>query len=281
MMNMSNALTTRARVKTRLTITGTGFDTLIDNLIVYVTARMETMCGRSFTLATYTNEVHDGGDIYGSLRRVLIPKNAPIGTITSVQYNAGTNSNPSWTTISTDDYDVDYDAGVLYFQYSLPRGKRNIRITYTAGWDGFDVGITAYWNFNITPTGDVDGSNLTFTLPEDASEIIVYVDGVRESSSNITFTADTDTFTLAAGRAPFSSIAVDYKETLAAATGDPVLPPELVDVCERAVIHLFKKRDSEGRTSESFQESSITRSDSIFNAEMLTTIKNYRRGYDL
>lgn len=278
---MSNALTTKSRVKDRLKITETGFDTLFDNLIASVTARMETMCGRQFTLATYTNELHDGSDLYGSPRTILIPKNAPIGNVASVQYNSGTNSTPSWTTLDADFYDVDADTGLIHLNTTLPRGKRNIRITYTAGWDGFAVGLTSYWNFNVVPTGAVNGSNLTFTLPENADQVVVYADGVREASANVTFTAGTATFTLASGRAPYSTIAVDYKETLASASGDPVLPPELVDVCERAVIHLFKKRDSEGRSSESFQESTITWQDEVFTKEMLATIKNYRRGYNL
>lgn len=279
---MSNALTTKARVKDRLKITTTDFDTLIDNLIVSITARMEKMCNRQFTLATYTQEIHDGSDFLGSYRRFLIAKNAPIGNISTIEYQAGTNSNPNWVAYNEDDYSVDYEAGLIHFPFALMKGHRNIRITYTAGWDGYAVGISSYWNFNTTPvTGDVDGVNRIFTLPENASEIVVYVDGVRESSANITFTADTDEFTLAVGRQPFSSISVDYKETIASATGDPVLPPELVDICERAVIHLFKKRDSEGKSSEGFGESSITWQDSIFDDEMLATIKNYRRGYSL
>jgi len=65
------------------------------------------------------------------------------------------------------------------------------------------------------------------------------------------------------------------------ASGSPALPSEVVEVCEEAVIHLFKKRQSEGRTSESFQESSITWSSRVLTPEMVATIKNYRRGYHL
>lgn len=278
---MANALTTKANIKDRLKITATTFDTLIDKLILAVTARMEAMCNRQFTLATYTNEIHDGSDWYGSARTILLPVNAPIGNVSSIQYKAGNNTTPNWTDFNSDTYDIDYDNGMIYFDNPLPRGKRNIRITYTAGWDGYDVGVTSYWNFNVTPTGTVNGSNGDFTLPEDADELIVYADGVRLSSSNVTFTAGTDTFTIAAAAVPYSTIAVDYKETLGAATGDPTLPMELVDLCERVVVYLFKIRESEGKTSESFQESSITWRDSMFTADMKATIKNYRRGYHL
>lgn len=278
---MSNALTTKARVKDRLKISTTDFDDVIDNLIVAMTARMEMMCNRQFTLATYTQEIHDGSDLYGSQRMMLITKNAPIGSVSTIEYKAGTNTTPNWTEFDSDNYDVDYDAGIIHFPFGLYRGKRNIRITYTAGWDGYSVGINSYWNFNVTPTGAVNGSNRTFTLPENASEIVVYADGARESSDNITFTADTDEFTLASGRAPYTAISVDYKETITEAAGNPALPPELVDVCERAVIRLFKRRETDGRTTESFNESTVTYEKDILNSEMLATIKNYRRGYYL
>jgi hypothetical protein len=277
---MSNALTTKERVKERLGITETGWDDFINRLIISVTSRMEKMCGRDFTLATYTDELHDGSDWQSSNRNILITRNAPISAVSAISYKAGTNTTPNWTTFSADDYDVDYDAGLIHFSYPLPRGKRNIRTTYTAGWDGYSVAVGGLWELNVTPTGTVDGSNDTFTLPAAASEIIVYADGVRLASSLVTFTAGETEFVIDASAVPVTTIAVDYKSAVDI-SGDATMPEDLVDVCERAVVHIFKKRESEGRTAESFQESSINWADSIFNAEMLATIKNYRRGYHL
>lgn len=279
--SMSNSLTSVARVKDRIKITTTSFDDLIANLILGVTSRMEAMCNRDFTLATYTNELHDGSDPYGSKRSILIPRNAPISNVASIEYKSGTNSLPNWTAFSANDYDVDETAGLIPFHFILPSGTRNIRITYTAGWDGYDVSTSSLWSFNVVPTGTVNGSNATFTLPEDANELVVYADGVRVSADNVTFTSGSDSFTLAAGAVPFSTIAVDYKATPADSGSDPTLPAELVDICERVVVHLFKQRESEGKTSESFQESSITWRDNLFTAEMRAAIKNYRRGYHL
>lgn len=278
---MSNALTSTTRVKDRLKISASTFDTLLTNLIVAVTERLETMCGRSFTNATYTNELHDGSDFYGSVRSILISQNAPISTLTSIEYKAGTNTTPSWTTFDSDTYDVDYDAGLIYFDNPLPQGKRNIRITYDAGWDGFSASISSLWTLNVTPTGTVNGSNASFTLPEEADEVIIYADGVRLAAANVTHTAGSDSVTIAAASVPFSTIAADYKATSSASDATPTLPMELVELCERAVVKLFKQRDSEGKTSESFQESSITWRESLFTKEDMATIKNYRRGYDI
>jgi hypothetical protein len=276
-----DALTTKERVKARLSITDSGFDELFDNLILAVTARIQAMTSRRFIQATYTNELHDGSDLLGSLRSVLILKNGPVQSVASVQYKTGLNSTPNWTTISPDLYDIDLDTGLILFDGPMPQGKRNMRVTYTGGYSGYSLGINNFWFFNITPTGTVNGTNRTFTLPETADQVIIYADGVREVASNVTFTPGTNSFTLAVGRAPFTTITVDYLRSVATSDADYHLPADLVDVCERAVSYLFKNRDNEGRTTESFGESSITWREDMFTKEMLATIKNYRRGYSL
>lgn len=277
-----DALTTKARIKERLSITTAGFDNFIDNLILGVTARIQQTTGRRFIQGTYTHELHDGSDISGSRRQYLILKNAPVQTVTSVEYNTGTNKNPIWTEIDLDYYDVDLSVGALVFRGFMPAGFRNIRVTYVGGYSGFTLGINNIWVFNTDPaSGAVNGVNTTFTLPEAADQVIVYADGTRLASANVSFTAGGTSFSILNNLQPFSSIAVDYLKSAPAEESDYNLPADLVDVCERAVVYLFKSRDNEGKTSESFQESSITWRDSIFNAEMRATIKNYRRGYSL
>jgi hypothetical protein len=275
---MADALTTKTRVKDRLQLTGVTFDDLIDRLIVATTKRISQMCNRRFLQATYTNELYDGSDLHGSRRAMLILKNAPVHTITSVQYKTGLNSNPTWEDYDEDDYDVDMDLGILYMDGVLPTGKRNIRVTYNAGYSGNSIGITDGWVFNSTPTGTVNGVNLIFTLAADADEVIVYADGLRVQSSNVTHTEGTDEFTLAAGQAPFSTISADYLPTTTSSSEDDTLPEDLVEVCEEVVARLFKRRDSEGRSSETFQESSISWRVDVFTRENLATIRNYRRG---
>lgn len=272
-----DALTTKARVKERLSITATGFDDLLDRLILSATATIQQMCGRRFIYATYTDELYDGSDFYGSLRTNIILRNGPVDSVSRIQYKSGLNSDPNWTTMSSDDYDVDLRSGIVIMHYPLPRGAQNIRVTYTGGFSGYSFGIDSMWFFNVVPTGTVDGSNRAFTLPAEADQVIVYSDGVRELDSNVAHTAGEDTFTLAVGRAPYSSIAVDYQRAVGAAEGDYHLPSDLVDVCERAVVHLFKQREAEGKSSESFAESSITWRETLFTNESLGIINRYRR----
>lgn len=272
-----DALTTKERIKTRLGITEDHFDAIITYLILAVTARIEQACGRRFIQAEYNNEMHDGSDLYGSNRFILIVQNAPIQVIDGIEYRIGT----TWTAYDDDAYDAELRTGLIHFRTPMPQGKQNIRITYTGGFSGYSIGVNNYWFFNIVPTGTVNGTNRTFTLPEDASQVIVYVDGLREAASNITFTAGSDTFTLAEGRAPSSTIAVDYLRENAAEDSDISLPLDLVEVCEEVVVRLFKRRESDGRLSESFQESSVTWSENVFTKENVATVKNYRRGYAL
>ena len=274
---MSDALTTKARIKDRLKITETGFDDLFDRLIVATTKRISQMCNRRFLQATYTRELYDGCSVTGSRISTLMVKNAPVHSISAIEYKTGLNSNPTWVAFDEDDYDVDMPLGVLYFKFLLPAGKQNIRITYNAGWSGNSIGIADGWVFNYEPGGTVNGVNLTFTLPADADQVVVYADGIRVKASNVTHTEGSDEFTLASGQAPYSSISVDYLPTTTSSSEDDTLPEDLVEVCEEVVIRLFKRRDAEGRSQETFAESSNTWITDVFTAENRATIKNYRR----
>lgn len=276
-----DALTTTQRIKDRLGIEVVSFDAVIDRIVLAVTARIEAMTGRRFIQGTYTHELHDGSDISGTRRTFLIVKNAPVQTIGALEFNAGSNSAPNWLPITVDNYHADLGAGIIHVPGGLPSGFQNIRVTYTGGFSGYSYGIENFWVFNLTPSGVVDGVNLTFGLPEEANQVIVYADGFREAAANVTFSEGDDEFTLAAGRAPTSTIAVDYLRKNAAEDADVYLPADLVEVCEEAVVRIFKRRDSEGRASETFQETSITWNKTVFTDEDLRTIKNYRRGYAL
>lgn len=203
-MSINYGLTTKERVKSRLGITTTSFDGLFDALIGAVTDRIEQMASRRFKQTAYSNEIYDGSDIYGSASLVILLNNSPISGTPTIEYKTGSNSSPTWVDFSVEDYDIDDEKGIVYMRSDLPRGKQNIRVTYTGG-------------FVISFTGSYDIGE-THTLPLDITE-----------------------------------------------------------VCEKAVIRSFKKRDSEGRASESFAESSITWEKDVFMPEDIAIIKNYRR----
>jgi len=72
------------------------------------------------------------------------------------------------------------------------------------------------WQMDVTPTGTVNGSNLVFTLPADAEQVVVYADGMRVKGAGASYshTADSDTITFESGLQPFSTLSVDYLPTI-------------------------------------------------------------------
>ncbi len=198
-------LTTRQRVKDRLTITVTTFDTLIDRLVSAATDFIEGECQRRFKSTTYANEVYS---IYGAKPEYVFLKQAPISAITSFQYRSGTPSNPNWTSFPVDNYELLQDgaSGIIRVYGGLSgnlmfSGINSIRATYTAGY------------------------------------------------------------------------LIDFAN---AGTATHTLPFDLTDLCERLTIKMFKKREGEGRASESYEGGSVTWKDLLDEADKMT-IGRYRR----
>lgn len=199
---ITHALTTKSRVKARIEMTATSLDDVIDTFIAGATDFIEHACGgRRFKETTYTNEMYDGSDMVANPPRkeFLILKNAPVTTVSSIQYNSGSNSNPAWTSYLTDDY-TNLGNGVV--KVILPYGYQNVRVTYTAGY----------------------------------------------------------------------KIDFDNQYTLANHT----LPFDISNLCEKMVVKMIKKRESEGKTQESLRESSINWG-SFIDAEDNIVINTYRR----
>lgn len=125
------ALTALARVKFFLGISGTDYDTLLEQLINAVTDWMESQCGgRRFKETEYTQDLYDG-----NRQTHLILRNWPVASVSSAQYKGGSLSNPTWTDFTANDWDLlRKDRGMIYFPGGVPKGIENIRITYTAGY---------------------------------------------------------------------------------------------------------------------------------------------------
>jgi len=134
-------LVTTAEVTSYLTIEHTDDNTLISELIDYVTAMVEIYTGRSFTQSTRTDELVDGGGQDLSLRYV------PVASITSVK-----DSFDSDAVIAAADYILDADAGLIYPSEDITSllafisngsgglfwgvGRGRWKVTYVAGHNG-------------------------------------------------------------------------------------------------------------------------------------------------
>lgn len=198
---LSYALTTVARVKTRLTITVSTHDTIILYLINNVTDFIEGECNRRFKETTYTNEVYS---IQGQGNNLLNLKQSPVSSVTSLQYRAGLKSNPNWTEFAADDWELLEDgvSGIIELHGSFPQGGNGIRASYVAGY-----------KINFANYGDMN----THTLPAD-----------------------------------------------------------LTDLAERLVIKLFKRRESEGKGREAFNNA-VTEWKDLLSPEDVAVINKYRR----
>jgi len=123
-------LTTKEKVKLFLDITATTYDTLLDTMCNQLTSWIENYCGgRRFMSTEYTEELYDGDNF----ERFLRLKNYPVIAWTKIEYNAGTTASPNWTEYDASDYEKYDTTGILWFD-RVEKGKRNIRISYTAGY---------------------------------------------------------------------------------------------------------------------------------------------------
>lgn len=79
-----------------------------------------------------------------------------------------------------------------------------------AGGDPGAISIGSSWFYDQTPTGTVNGVNLSFTLPVSATQVVVYADGVRVKGGGDTYTHSGSSINFVSGKQPYSSISVDY-----------------------------------------------------------------------
>ncbi len=130
---LAYALTTEARVKDRMTISGAGFDLEIQRMINGVTEFIERTCNRRFKETVYANEIYS---VISPRQEFLVLKQAPVSSLTSLQYRAGTPSNPNWTNFIADQYELyeDGESGIVKVYGGMPKGVNSIRASYTAGY---------------------------------------------------------------------------------------------------------------------------------------------------
>ena len=154
----TDALTTRQKVKDMLNITDTSKDTIIDELITYVTTFIKSFCGgRQFLSASYDEQ-------YDSFRyrRKIFLRQYPVTAVSNVYYRGGTPTNVVWNNYLADGYLPYLNEGYIHFDAQLPKVHLGLRVVYTAG-------------YLIDFTNEFDSTH--HTLPEDltlcATELVV------------------------------------------------------------------------------------------------------------
>lgn len=130
----SYALTTVARFKTYAGITSSSDDTLLEIFINQATESIENYCDRRFKQTTYTNVEIDGT---GSEQLFLDQYPVDSGSTFTLQERDSAENDNDWSSIDSEDYFVDYDAGIIFrvARSKWGTGKKRYRVTYTAGYD--------------------------------------------------------------------------------------------------------------------------------------------------
>ena len=100
---LASALTTAARVKTRIGTSESTWDALLAELINAATEFIEGELGRNLKSATYTNQLYD---IEAGQRRCLFCANGRVATVSSINIAPEHINAPSWTTLQTDDWEI-------------------------------------------------------------------------------------------------------------------------------------------------------------------------------
>jgi hypothetical protein len=182
--------TTLEKVAARLSNYNDEFDTLIEDLISQVGSFIDSYCGRSLVSSTRTNEIYDGVNSNGSTRSKIFLRAFPVTTFTSCGYRLS-KSPDTWQAYDSIDYDVNMESGILSLNgFSFPGERRNIRVTYTAGY-----------LVDFAQEGDSDFHTLPHDVTIAATKMVVREMNLREKAgirsegsngSNTSYSQDID-----------------------------------------------------------------------------------------
>ena len=132
------ALCSTTHVKSHLSISSSGHDTLLAQLISQVESMIERETGIKTDAASYVSISNEIRDSEGTL--VLKTKFKPIRTLTKIEYRETDNT---WTTYADETIGnvvFHEDLNEIYPLYvMIGAGKRNIRISYTCGYKTAEV----------------------------------------------------------------------------------------------------------------------------------------------
>lgn len=125
-------LTTTAKVKTLLGISVSTYDTLLDALVTSASDFIAQLCGRSFALPGSDETEYYDGTV--EKNRIQLRK-WPVTVLTSISYASGAYNNPTWTAYdASSQFVLKDDTGEVFFDFCLPRGRKNIKVVYRGGY---------------------------------------------------------------------------------------------------------------------------------------------------
>lgn len=247
------SLTTLIRVKDRLGITDTSFDSLLTRYINGVTDSIERACGKSglekspndghFVQKTYTNEVYS---VYGKRQERLVLRNSPVryafltGDLTNNSTTVANCSTVAGLAVGMPIVGVGISSGTTITAI----GTTTITLSQVAGTTQTGVYLEAsglisfQWRAG-TPSNPVWTPFIPdqFEIEEQGASGIIRVYGVMPRLYSNMLRA-----TYVAG------YPVDWQNAGNGSTHQ--LPADLTNTCENIVVRLFKRRQLDGKASE-------------------------------
>jgi len=166
-------LTTKEKVKTYLGLSGTTYDTLLDEIIKNISNQIEVFCNRNFEQDDYT-EYFDTA--YGDTK--VFVKAYPLESITSVSTRSGTFGNPSWIALNSNDYLLN-ENGKISFAFKLPDAERYLKVVYTGGY-----------LIDFTDELDPTAHTLPASLTQIATEFVAKNFNLRKTSGILSETTE-------------------------------------------------------------------------------------------
>lgn len=190
-MEEKMALCTDSEVKTFLGIKDTQKDDIIALLIPAAQNAIEEYCGAVF------DTVEEGGTVTeyhnGDTNRVLLKRYPLDSSVAPIVYEDADREFDAEDLVDSDDYYVDYDTGIIYFDFEAMKGWGAIKVTYTpkypasgavsnipsalklaciklVAWEmkrGVDVGVTS--------RGMPGGTSVSFTadgIPKEIKDVL-------------------------------------------------------------------------------------------------------------
>lgn len=163
-------------LKDYLKIDGTGKDTFLKACIDQAVSSIETYCNRKFIYGSYTDYLD------GDCAENCFLKNYPVISINSIS----TRLNDTWEPMEdgTNHFLIPEKNEMQLMSY-LPKGKNNVKITYTAGWnedecnkdiENIIIEMASIIYFNSSLSGDSRLGKLSKSLNANTSEWMQYKD---------------------------------------------------------------------------------------------------------
>lgn len=108
----------------------TGEDAELNGYVNAIDSIIQQATGRQLSLVTAKDFYYSG-----EWSTSLVLDAYPVTILHSFQYNENNLWNGSRVDFSASDYALDPDSGIIYLETTLPRGRRNIKVNITAGYD--------------------------------------------------------------------------------------------------------------------------------------------------